>query len=47
LQIAFKPRRGILQGVEFVADQAFMIALNPDIVSGRSKAVARIKAGKA
>ena len=45
--IAFKPRRGILQGYEFTATHAFLHALNPDIVKGKVKAIARIKAERA
>ena len=46
-RIAFKPRRGILQGHEFTAMHDFMQALNPEIIKGNVKAIARIKATKA
>ena len=41
--IQFQPRRGILQSTPFAATHAHMLTLNPDIVQGPIKAVARIK----
>ena len=41
--IRFNPRRGILQGTSFTATHTYMLALNPDIIKGKAKPVARIQ----